>query len=170
MKRLALSSICPDVAPCDWCFQNGPHGKPAVAGMECPPHFNISHTRNVAVCAVTTAGPVGIDAEPLSRGADVLRVLDCFTTLEERASITQPEDAVWLWTAKEALVKASGEGLTGIRRSTTWLPLTRWTINRRYAVTVAASSGARVTPVALLATDHLAAAAEPRDASDCWAH
>jgi phosphopantetheinyl transferase len=124
----------------------------------------------VAVCAVTIAGPVGIDAEPLSRGADVLRVLDCFTTPEERASITQPEDAVWLWTAKEALVKASGEGLTGVRRSSTWLPLTRWTINRRYAVTVAASPGTCVTPVAFLATDHFAAATEAQDSSDCWAH
>jgi len=77
------------------------------------PNFNISHSGNRVVCALSTAGRVGIDIEaikPLS--------FDDFQTQftpNEWLAIRGAADPVAafyrFWTAKESLIKADGRGL-----------------------------------------------------------
>ena len=49
-------------------FQTGPHGKPYLASAEgpAPVHFNLSHTRDLLLIAVSDT-EVGIDVEALDR-------------------------------------------------------------------------------------------------------
>ncbi|MBV9233235.1 MAG: hypothetical protein JO030_04275, partial [Candidatus Eremiobacteraeota bacterium] len=51
--------------PHDWRFSDGAHGKPAlVEAAEFPSlRFNLTHTDDLVLCAVTRAGEVGVDAE-----------------------------------------------------------------------------------------------------------
>jgi 4'-phosphopantetheinyl transferase len=93
------------------------YGKPALA----PPfhflHFNLSHCHDLAVIALTRDGPVGIDLEATARAADLL---ECESTFCHSAEILSlPEDneerarqLLRIWTAKEALLKALGTGLS----------------------------------------------------------
>jgi 4'-phosphopantetheinyl transferase len=91
---------------CDRCGE--PHGRPRLprAGLEA----SISHSGDVAVVAITEAGPVGVDVEFIgTRGyAEILRSV---CTRSERESVQTPADFFAFWTRKEAVVKATGEGL-----------------------------------------------------------
>lgn len=82
-------------------------------------HFNLSHTGDLGLLAVTDIAPVGVDVEtlaPVEPGlADV-----CFSALEQRAWAAWRSDdreaAFYrIWTRKEAILKALGDGL--------WQPL-----------------------------------------------
>lgn len=89
-----------------------PSGKPTIPGG---PAFSISHAGNAAVCAVD-AGPVGIDIEPVT---DIPEGLLDSLAPSERAYVLarQGEEALRffrLWTMKESIVKARGEGLGGL--------------------------------------------------------
>ena len=89
-----------------------PAGKPYLPGG---PAFSISHAGNAAVCAVD-AGPVGIDIEPVT---DIPKELLDSLAPAERAYVLarQGEEALRffrLWTMKESIVKARGEGLGGL--------------------------------------------------------
>ena len=60
------------MAPLDWRFDTGPHGKPALApGVSPRPlSFNLSHARGLVACAVAEpAGhvDVGLDVELVTR-------------------------------------------------------------------------------------------------------
>lgn len=101
-----------------WRFAASPGGKPTLA--EPPPvplDFSLSHSAGLAVCAVSGLGPIGVDVEGISRAAQVLEVASArfhATELRWLATFAAPERderAVWLWTAREALLKACGLGL-----------------------------------------------------------
>jgi 4'-phosphopantetheinyl transferase len=94
----------------------GPHGKPYLSAMP-GLHFNVSHSHDAALCAITTVGPVGVDIEHIRplRDADAIA----------RHKFAPEEYAVWAalpddqrlaaffacWSRKEAFIKATGEGL-----------------------------------------------------------
>lgn len=93
-------------------FTCNKYGKPALKdnpGL----HFNISHCRELAVCAVAKC-PVGVDAEKIrSFPENVLR--RCFTEREITYVKNNPDPDMaffQLWTLKESLVKAIGIGLS----------------------------------------------------------
>jgi 4'-phosphopantetheinyl transferase len=79
--------------------------------------MGLSHTGGFAVCAVSHAGRVGVDVESIRRRVP-LRILEsCFAPAERRAlgATAEPDRAgsfFELWTLKEALLKATGRGLT----------------------------------------------------------
>ncbi len=76
--------------------------------------FNIAHSHDFVVCAVTDNGMVGVDLEKY-RLLDWNTFRDCFTR-DEFTSILgsrKPDQYFFnLWTKKESLLKAWGDGLS----------------------------------------------------------
>ena len=87
------------------------YGRPYLAEG---PHFNISHSETMVVCALNHSHPLGIDVE--FSGPLKLDDFSAFMTPAERETITNSQDSqlafyTW-WTKKEACVKADGMGLS----------------------------------------------------------
>lgn len=104
-------------------FRYGEYGKPRLTfdGVEAQVHFNISHCVEGVMCVVDDA-PVGCDIEviPNEEGRndpllDEAMMNACFSAAEQRqiqAARRPPVEFARLWTAKEALLKLVGTGLT----------------------------------------------------------
>lgn len=108
-------------APAGIRFSFADRGRPFLAPIPDTPSvdFNLSHSGDVVVIALTTPGPIGIDLEAKSEAPSAVRLADRFFSAEEHAFLESlPEErraAAFLhcWTCKEALLKATGEGLAG---------------------------------------------------------
>ncbi len=92
-------------------------GKPMLAAPWQDLHFNLSHCDGLAVVALSRDAPVGIDIEHETRAAALPECETSFCHPAELASLPDktPDRAIALldlWTAKEALLKALGTGLT----------------------------------------------------------
>jgi 4'-phosphopantetheinyl transferase len=107
------------VAPKDVPIRRGPRGRPELDA----PHaldFNVTHTRGVALIAhlAREGARVGVDLEAVERTLAHDGLARKFLTARERAAIaTLDDDArrrafLRLWTCKEAMSKATGEGLS----------------------------------------------------------
>jgi 4'-phosphopantetheinyl transferase len=94
----------------------GPHGKPVLAGDHAGRlHFSLSHS-GLAVAVAAGDAPVGVDLEEVRPRAATDLAARFFSEDERRlvAGAADPGAAfVRLWTRKEALLKATGEGITG---------------------------------------------------------
>jgi 4'-phosphopantetheinyl transferase len=96
------------------------NGKPALteefAGTGI--HFNLAHTGELALVAVTRIGPVGVDVESVRPIKDVDELVARFFSPRESESFQKvsadqkPAAFFNLWTRKEAMLKATGEGIT----------------------------------------------------------
>jgi len=104
------------VAPHSIQFRYGLRGKPAVAsatGIE----FNITHSENLALVALTVKCPIGIDIERIRPIQDMQSVAERFFSADEsREILSLPVDDRELaffscWARKEAYIKAIGHGL-----------------------------------------------------------
>jgi 4'-phosphopantetheinyl transferase len=104
-----------DLTPAQIVFTYSPHGKPEISDSQI--QFNLSHSHDRAVYAISTKHPVGIDLEyihPLP-AADLV---DRFFSPAERAifhslPVTEQQAAFFhAWTQKEAYLKACGTGLS----------------------------------------------------------
>lgn len=79
-------------------------GKPS---LDLPLGFSLSHCPGLLLCALSTAGPVGVDAEPVGPiGTLATRLY--FSARERAWAGEDPEKILELWTRKEAIVKAGG--------------------------------------------------------------
>lgn len=115
--RRTLGSLL-DRPPTAIAFSLGTHGKPRV--LDTPPGFecNWSHSGDRIALAVSTSAPVGADLEILRDDFPALEVAHhCFTPAETSAlrrtdSLTRQKLFFRLWTAKEALMKATGAGVS----------------------------------------------------------
>lgn len=79
-------------------------------------HFNLSHSRRLALVAVCQEGPVGIDLESLDRATDLLECEATFCHPEEISAlpierVARASHLLRIWTAKEAVLKSLGTGL-----------------------------------------------------------
>jgi len=99
------------------CFAANRFGKPELANEERSSlHFNLSHTRRIAVLAVAQGQPVGVDVEDV-RPIEPEAAAAHFSAAELSDLGTLHGDA-WLagfyrcWTRKEAILKAEGVGLS----------------------------------------------------------
>jgi len=101
---------------CPWCENQ--HGRPVLAGTGL--HASVSHSGDVVAVAITVAGPVGVDVEA-GRAIDFGAVTDSVCTPAERACVAGAGDFYAYWTRKEAVLKATGDGL---RRTMTDLSIT----------------------------------------------
>lgn len=86
-------------------------GKPYLPGA--PFHFSSTHSYPLVLCAMQPDGLVGIDTEPL-RPVPIDDLTDYFTA-DEQAIISASADAnhelLKLWSRKEAVLKAAGQGI-----------------------------------------------------------
>lgn len=85
-------------------------GRPSIPGAM---DFNISHSENLVLCAVSANGTIGIDVEAV-KPIDKSDFYNCWTPAEAKAIYGNPEDDTAFyshWTKKEAVVKAIGNGL-----------------------------------------------------------
>lgn len=113
--RLLLAAYTGQAAT-DLRFAYGPKGKPALAGQTLA--FNLSHSGELALAAVTRTEPLGIDVERLRPLPDAADIAQRFFAADEAATLAAvaPErrEAVFFrgWTRKEAYIKAVGDGLS----------------------------------------------------------
>lgn len=102
-----------DTRPGDARFLRGPHGKPELAGGAV--RFNLSHSYDVVLCAVSRAEHVGVDVERLRSGVDqdLLRYLPARARqlLEALPRGVRRLMLFQGWTRLEAYAKARGEGI-----------------------------------------------------------
>jgi 4'-phosphopantetheinyl transferase len=103
-----------DSEPRSLRFITGEHGKPAVAGGGI--HFNASHSGDLVVLAFARETPVGVDVEHIRPMPDALNIARRFFSPDETARLeaatTVEEEFFTIWTAKEAVVKGIGKGLS----------------------------------------------------------
>jgi len=106
-----------DIAPSDWHFDKGEKDKPEVMNCPLPLRFNLSHTKNLIICAVTLVNDIGCDVENTTRNNDVLAIADrYFSSTEIDQLFTLPKEHQRhrffdYWTLKESYIKAWGLGL-----------------------------------------------------------
>jgi 4'-phosphopantetheinyl transferase len=81
----------------------------------------VSHSGDLVVVAVTAAGPVGVDVE-LVGGNPIPHLLTSVCSSMEQAYVLTPKDFFTYWVRKEAILKATGEGM---RREMTDVVVTR---------------------------------------------
>ena len=107
-------------APEHLVFRYGEAGKPCLAD-HCQLQFNVSHSEELVVIAVTSGAPVGVDVErlrPLSHMEGIAR--RWFPAAEYRAirRTSSPQRRARLffevWTREEARAKATGDGLRSL--------------------------------------------------------
>jgi 4'-phosphopantetheinyl transferase len=118
-------SLYSDTRPEDWQFEAAANGKPFVlqaanAGQKSLV-FSLSHTRGLVACAIGSRLALGIDVERLNRRVDIDAIAPlCLSPSELESLKHSPEPErqarfIELWVLKEALAKATGKGLSGLK-------------------------------------------------------
>jgi 4'-phosphopantetheinyl transferase len=99
-------------------FQYNAHGKPALSQSPGAIHFNVTHSREIALIALARNIPIGVDLEAvrndlsigdLAEGVLSRRELERFRTTTPDA---QQLEFFKTWVVKEAFLKAIGKGLS----------------------------------------------------------
>lgn len=97
---------------CDHCGE--PHGKPRLPdgdGLQ----FSISHSGDRVAVAVVRGAEIGVDVEQVRPGLSVDTMSDTVLTPAEAAALPTGADRLHgfltYWTRKEAVLKATGDGL-----------------------------------------------------------
>jgi 4'-phosphopantetheinyl transferase len=116
--RLLLGTIL-DVPAKELQFEYNEFGKPClISSQELPLRFNVSHSGDVILIAITKGREVGVDVEKIRTDFDPDTVAaSCFSANEYKiwAALVGParyEAFFACWTRKEAYLKARGGGLS----------------------------------------------------------
>ncbi len=128
MAQRAVLATYAGVRPADIQYQASENGKlsltvPRNPGLE----FSLSRSHDHAILAVTRGDPVGVDVERIDPNRDLRLVAESHFSEREQEALKAVDGDAWsrrffhIWTAKEAIVKALGDGLI--------LPLQRFTVN-----------------------------------------
>jgi 4'-phosphopantetheinyl transferase len=100
-------------------IETGPNGKPETRLLDGDNiFFNVAHSKNTILIALSRQGLVGVDVEYLDRLTDMMEVARSNFTEGEIASLTAIAELgarnrafYRYWTRKEAVAKADGRGL-----------------------------------------------------------
>ena len=117
MLRVLLGSYL-GLAPAAVALDSSPHGKPVLAAPSIAVHFNLTHTGDLAICAITRNRVLGVDVERLDRMIDHDALARRFFSEREYAELQVIPSAernrafLACWTCKEAVAKAIGLGLS----------------------------------------------------------
>ncbi len=109
-------------------FGFGPGGKPELSGSRAPddppwPRFNVTHSDELALIAVSLDRELGVDLERTRTIAEARRIVESYFTPAEQAQFDGIDPSECMpaflrgWTRKEAILKAKGVGLAGLASS-----------------------------------------------------
>lgn len=131
-RRVAGQSILRDIlsrylgqAPHDIIFSHGERGKPSIQGSDI--QFNMSHTEDIALYAITRSHPIGVDIEAIKTSKYHQGIVESNFSPQELAQYQSLPESEKLeaffraWTRKEAYIKAIGLGL--------YYPLEKFTVD-----------------------------------------
>jgi 4'-phosphopantetheinyl transferase len=115
-----LSRYLP-IGPAGLSFDIGANGKPRLSQALAPSgvRFNLSHSNEMALLAITHGREVGVDIEYVKEDFEFQEVAERFFTTREVAAMRglpshlQRQAFFKCWTSKEAFLKAKGTGLSG---------------------------------------------------------
>ncbi len=118
LVRLALGEVT-GTPTSAWSVRRDSLGRPLVEGPVPSIHVSVTHTPGLVACLIASCA-VGIDAEQVSPRVPYMRIAEQVFSPEELASLRLLDDEprrtdrfFLLWSVKEALAKARGEGLGG---------------------------------------------------------
>lgn len=107
--RVILSRLLP-IKPEQIEYYRTENKKPAVTGLQ----FNVSHSKDCVIIAISSHA-IGIDVEHINPGFEFEDVMSYCFNQQELAFVRDSKNPLLnfftLWTRKEALLKATGEGL-----------------------------------------------------------
>lgn len=110
-----------DTNPRDLQFRYGPKGKPhLVTQEENSLHFNVSHSGDFVLFAITRLGDIGVDIERVNKRRKLCQMRRRFFTstendmLQNMSSAARRDTTYDLWCRKEALGKAIGGGVLDV--------------------------------------------------------
>jgi 4'-phosphopantetheinyl transferase len=101
---------------CERC--GGPHGRPRLLGPYPRFFLSLTHSGQRVAVAVASASPVGIDVESMTLKREIPALIQEALSIREREAIAlvTPEARTHAflryWTRKEAVLKATGHGLS----------------------------------------------------------
>lgn len=159
LARRSLSKVL-DVPPSEWEFAADADGKPRITRPESGRalHFNLSHTDGLVVCAISTDGEIGVDAERILNTGQTMPDVDGLLQSDEMNALSklspQEQNATLCraWTAKEAVSKCIGPAMRlnpeSIRRLSNGGSSERWEV------------GEEPTTVSVIRTTHPAVSPE----------
>ncbi|MGB3402568.1 MAG: 4'-phosphopantetheinyl transferase superfamily protein [Microcoleaceae cyanobacterium] len=112
-----------DISPKALNFSYSDKGKPSLSTSDLtqPIQFNLSHSNHKALYGMTLNRQIGIDLEYM-RTIEALSLAKRFFSQQEFIQLHSTPNEVrkqlffQLWTAKEAYLKATGEGLSGLEK------------------------------------------------------
>lgn len=122
ISRVLVKTVLADklgIAPHEVNLLLHPNGKPFVQGSKAV-YFNLTHSADVIILAVTEEGEIGVDIEKVDREFEWMRV-DSVLDLSEIEWIKEKEltdsSSVFqrffqIWTLKESYIKCTGEGMS----------------------------------------------------------
>lgn len=106
LLNLAPSRVVVDRI-CGACSR--PHGRPKLVGTDLA--CSVSHSGNHVVVALSTDGQVGVDVEDVSIPRAFWASVAAAAISEGEEPLRSHTDFLRMWTAKEAVLKLTGEGL-----------------------------------------------------------
>lgn len=104
------------ISPQEISFSLGEHGKPYLTNNELNIRFNLSHSHDMAIYAITQQNEVGIDIEKIEKNYKE-EVAKRFFSAQEYLTLTQlpPDQQILafyhLWARKEAIIKVLGKNI-----------------------------------------------------------
>jgi 4'-phosphopantetheinyl transferase len=118
---LAFEAVCRQCGASD-------HGKPRLGAAGRGVEFSLSHSGGRVVLAVARDAAVGVDVERLDASRDFAALMPAMLSVAEQRTVAALPDAehagamLRYWTRKEALLKATGDGLRVAPASLTVTP------------------------------------------------
>ena len=129
LLRRTLASYL-DSNPAALAFTSGPHGKPALAAAGSEIRFNLSHSGEIVVLAVTADAEIGVDVEKIRAGVSFDAIAERYFPPDDARAFLglseeeKPREFYTIWTRIEARLKGLGWGLA---RGTVLDSETDWT-------------------------------------------
>lgn len=122
-----------NVLTSEWQFERNLFGRPYISEprQHRNIHFNISHTKGLIACLISTSHEVGVDIENIFQNRDFLGISRNFLSEKEVNSLNSTpyhklgRTFYMYWTLKEAYLKARGVGLS-LPLSSFWFELSQF--------------------------------------------